>query len=400
MPKHPTSLYAQLKQQGLTNDEIAERLGVQVDSVRRAIDRTHQKNMHEKASNFNDDAFRDKRHAANEYPRTVNDSAAQKIEVSPPLSADKIRSEIESYLGTSARLDSYSQIKQPRDWRKVVLFGDTHGKPSTALTGKLIDEQADIYVHGGDVTQQEEFSQHDDLDPDSAFPIHDPMLYMSNTSPVDDISPIQWELAAERGQLEALLMHTNGVIKVLRGNHDDWALKEAATKLPPHILRWVVDPLALLIAYLPKARVELLKTPLYWNRMEGGKSFMGASRYISTIGRDCIISHANFVGANAGDAVRKLYAKLRTWGSIDEIAAASVFVQFHAHKLSTSWESGGRVALIEPGMAADPSAMSYQISGYNLKWNPGVVSAVSLIQYHERGEWLTDKTTIKPIFTR
>src|SRR4051812_16185410 len=112
-PRNSAWVYAQLRDDGLSNLDIADRLGVQEDSVRRALDRINYDETSQNGSNFNDTNSDDLREGNNAHNRNSSGKPALSDDFNGRVTADKVRESILSYLGTTANLGELPERSNP-----------------------------------------------------------------------------------------------------------------------------------------------------------------------------------------------------------------------------------------------------------------------------------------------
>lgn len=342
---HKGRLYAELLAQGWTLDALATQYGIKPSSVRRALNIYRQ------------------------YQPAYIPPADQP--------ADNLREIYRAYLGTS--LDMADQVADAPDLplRKIVAVGDLHGAPAASMLAAVIRREPDIVVIGGDLTNQAQASPH-----------------APTPSRQTQQATLREELARVRAYFETLLtrLPDHTVIRVMRGNHDDWAYKQAAELLPPYLLEFFTDPLDVLFAELPVSRVERAESCYTVN----GELF-GESQYLYVMG-DALFSHMNFTAGVEGGAVRKLHQWLydKGWADYLGIPKLRVLCQFHGHKIAHLRPHGGLMHWIEPGMACDPAVEHYKAE-YKTSWSPGALGGLYLEQQRSpetAGRWITTKVQL------
>ena len=95
---------------------------------------------------------------------------------------------------------------------------------------------------------------------------------------------------------------------------------------------------------------------------------LGESEFMAVFG-DVLVSHCNFVGSNAGDAVKRFGLWVDKWRHTLGLEDVRVLVQAHVHRMAYLEQDGGHRILIEPGAAFEPIAEAYKV-GYAAKCRP------------------------------
>jgi hypothetical protein len=244
-----------------------------------------------------------------------------------------------------------------------------------------VQEQPDVLVVAGDLLDGRESSPHAEMP-------HAPKR------------TIREEMQTVRAYLEQLLLSTKADVLVMRGNHDSWPAKRAAEALAayPDVLAFWRDPLDLLIEQLPASRVKMVNTLWRYHYPDKSTAELGQTQYIALLG-DALISHANFCGACAGDAVRKLSDWLRKWQGTLGLPELALLVQAHVHNVAFVESDGGHQVWVEPGAAFEPCVEGYKVD-YQPKWKPGVVGAAVFEQELCRETWLTNRASVRLIRPR
>lgn len=258
--------------------------------------------------------------------------------------------------------------------RTIVAVGDIHANPYTPLIDLIVNESPHLIVVGGDLLDAASFSTH-----------------------IDDKGKthetIKQEIKRSRDFLIELLARTstNTHIEIIRGNHDDRLHKMITAILPEDVVEMVTDPLELTIKGLERTR--LVNMDVRACLPSGHSRILSNTSHMMLYG-DALVSHANFSGKDPGMAVKKLAGWTREWRRVlgwDELA---LLIQFHGHKISFCEVEGGWQIWVEPGMGGEPKIEHYKI-GYNLKWNPGSIGAVSFKQQYIGGGWKTNYSSVK-----
>jgi predicted phosphodiesterase len=271
--------------------------------------------------------------------------------------------------------DSWQSYRKPKphsqNHRNVCAIGDIHSAPNTSLVNQIVERNPDVIVLGGDLLDGDKPNRHVKLPEDPAP------------------RTVQEEIGIVRAMAQFFLDRTDADLKVVRGNHDDRWFKKVAEVLDDDELSLFIDPLKAAMAGLP--RTELVKIRLTYQLPDSAERDFGETNYMYNMG-DVLLSHANFTGSNAGDAVRKLLVWMDRWRRTLNIDP-SIFVQFHSHGQAWLTHDGGNVILIEPGMGCDPAAEAWKVR-YDLKWKPGVLGALYFEQDLIGDRWVTDRRTL------
>jgi len=297
-----------------------------------------------------------------------------------PHSTDEQRELLRAYLGTTLSLPE-AKTRKPSERRKVVCCADLHGHPSKDVLHAIIAQQPDMIVIAGDLLDSAQGSPWGKAPGES-----------------DKSVTFRQEMSNVRAWIETLLLNTKADVSILSGNHDRWAAKRAAELLPPYLLEFFHDPFDVLIAELPQSRIHRVRTVFEYMHPDHSRSELGQSEFMYVLG-DALISHANFVGSNAGDAVRKLCEKMNQWKHTLGLNDIRVFVQAHVHNVCLIEQDAGNRILVEPGAACDPSVESYKV-GYKLgTWRPMGLGCVVFEQY-KNDTWQTDLSSVQLIRPR
>jgi len=296
-----------------------------------------------------------------------------------PLSArrnDDSVDAIRAFLGMTLDTNKYKQPAKPSKRRKVVALGDLHGNPHPALLPLIIAEQPDHIEVGGDIYDLACFSAH----------------------------PRGWdEEKDEFGQehkrvtayFETLLLKTPAQIIIRRGNHDDRFWRRICDYFPAAPRSLFNDPLDLLVSSLASKRIATASTDVTAHHPRLSTETLGKVAYLGQLG-DAIISHCNFSGSEPGAAVGKLSKWLDEWHQLLGWPEPTLCIQFHSHQWSYQFKRGGFLALVEPGMAGMPVIEGYKV-GYQAKWKPGTLGAVSFVQEKVAEQWVTCLDTVHPL---
>jgi predicted phosphodiesterase len=293
--------------------------------------------------------------------------------------ADKVRRVLTEYLGTTAMIPGLTAA--PVDRRKVIVLADLHGSPSPDILKAIIDEQPDEIVIAGDLLDSAQSS-----------------AWGKEIGGSDRQLTIRQEMTNVRAFIEMLLIETRATVHVMRGNHDQWSMRTASQLLPPHLLEFFRDPFDVLLEGLPVERVHRVRTVWEFHHPDKTRSDLGESEFMFVMG-DVLISHCNFVGANTGDAVKKLGLWADKWRGTLELQGISVFIQAHVHNVCLIEADGGNRVLIEPGAACEPRQEAYKVS-YQAKWKAMSLGCVTFDQVKSEGKWQTDFSSIRLVRPR
>jgi len=296
-----------------------------------------------------------------------------------PHSADEQRELLRAYLGTTLSLTE-AKTRKPSERRKVVCCADLHGHPSKDVLHAIIAQQPDMIVIAGDLLDSAQVNPH---------PV---MAGESNKA-----DTIRGEMANVRAWIETLLLNTRSQVFVSRGNHDSWSYRQAAELLPPALLDFFQDPFDVLLSELPASRVERVRTVWQYHHPDKSTSELGESEYMMMCG-DALISHSNFVGSKAGDAVNKLLLWVNKWRKTLGIDP-TLMIQSHVHRAALLETDGGNTVLVEPGAAFDPVVSAYKI-GYQAKWGSDSIGCCVFEQDLHNSQWCTDLGTVNLIRPR
>lgn len=325
--------------------------------------------------------------AGTEGGDTVAPSATHEPPLSPTpdfLSTDNRRQALRRYLHTTYDAEPYF-YRAPQPTRVVVAAGDFHSKPDPRIVAEMVRTNADIYVLGGDLLDNQFASRHGttsrrDLTRNRAAEARD-------------------ELAEMRALLETLLEETRGELRVMTGNHDVWPAKTAAEVLPEWLLAFYRDPLEVLLHDLGPRVIEARQQWRYHFPDGSTDDGVPESEYAYTLG-DILFSHMNFTSTKTQRAVWKLWRDwFLHWRDVLGLDAIRVICHFHVHSRTLISAGSGYVTLIEPGMAGKPSAESYKF-GYQAKWRPSVQGFMRCVQYQDGHEWKTDIGSIELVAPR
>lgn len=295
---------------------------------------------------------------------------------SPLISKRRSVDEIREYLGTTLTFDAIKRPKKPSTIRTIVAVGDLHGNPHPAMLPLIIGQKPDLIIVGGDIYDQAAFSTH-------------PKGYGEKTEAFEN------EQVRVRAWYETLLTHTLADMITMRGNHDDRFFKQLMDLLPPHFLPFVTDPLDVLFAGLPTERCKIHSTDARMHHSSLPDEAMGKLTYMLPLG-DALLSHANFTGGETTTAVEKLAKWVGNWYQPLGWPDPSLLIQFHTHQWVYLRPRAGMRVLAEPGMAGMPAVEGYKI-GYQSKWRPGTLGAVSFKQEIVNGEWKTLLSSVTPL---
>lgn len=256
--------------------------------------------------------------------------------------------------------------------RKIVAVGDIHANPYLPLIDLIVDENPDLIIIGGDLLDAASFSSHTD-------------------DKTTDHATIKQEVSLARKYLTELLVRTNAHIEIIRGNHDDRLYKLVSSMMPDEVMQMVGDPLEMVIRGLE--RTKLVSMDVEAHLPSGHTRNLSNTRHMALYG-DALVSHANFTGKDPGMAVKKLAGWTREWRRVLGWNDLALLIQFHGHKISFCEVEGGWQMWVEPGMGGEPKIEHYKI-GYNLKWSPGSIGAVSFTQQMITGRWCTNYSSVK-----
>jgi hypothetical protein len=201
------------------------------------------------------------------------------------------------------------------------------------------------------------------------------------------------ELARVTALIQSLLLETQAAIVLMRGNHDDRFFNNVMKLVPEEFHSLVSDPLELLVRNVGSERLTIWRDEFPLHEPIGTINHDDKLHYLMSLG-DVIFSHCNFTGGEPGQAVLKLSRFIDEWHQVLGWNEPSVLVQFHVHQVSFQMKRGGWLFLIEPGMAGNPTAENYKL-GYQAKWKPGTIGAVSLIQNYRDNEWKTARESVR-----
>ena len=336
-------------------------------------------------ANQNSTTYNIVREAARYYKRSVppnTDPPDLHIVPRPspaPQGADERRELLRAYLGTTLTVPA-AKARKPGDRRKIIVCADLHGHPSKDVLHAIIAQQPDMIVIAGDL-----------LDSAQVNP-HPTMAGESNKA-----DTIRGEMANVRAWIETLLMNTHADVKICRGNHDSWSWRQATELLPPALLDFFQDPFDVLLSELPASRVERVLTIWQYHHADKSTSELGGSEYMMMCG-DALISHCNFVGSKAGDAVNKLLLWVNKWRRTLGIDP-TLMIQSHVHRCALLESDGGSTVLVEPGAAFDPIVESYKPS-YQAKWSPASIGCCVFEQQIVGTDWRTDLGSVNLIRPR
>lgn len=298
--------------------------------------------------------------------------------------ADDRREFLKRWIGDTFTPDPF--YFHPRsDTRLVAGAGDFHGQPDPYVLAALVAARADIYVIGGDSTDQQYASGH-------KAQSRAERLRRKRATVRDDT-------AAMRAALQTLLNETPGKLAIMLGNHDQWTQRQAMEWLPDYALELFADPLDLLLVNLGP-RVERVHHANGFHYPNGTSvDTLPETGFMYVLG-DVLFSHKNYTAKHPGEAVKKLYLDFFTeWADPLQVSHVHVLVQFHGHKRAMSSRAGGWRTLIEPGMAGSAAVEGYKLD-YMARWQPSVQGFVLLEQYLEDGEWKTDAASIDLVAPR
>jgi predicted phosphodiesterase len=354
---------------GLTWREVGAELGLTRDQVRSAVKRHYAKTGRKSPTDVGD-----------VIPPTNAQTGARAVTSHSDITTtDQRRIALDAYLGTSAVIPDGKRAAADR--RKVIALADLHGSPSPDILNAVVNEQPDDIVIAGDLLDSAQSS-----------------AWGKPIGESDKQLTIRQEMADVRAFIETLLMRTRADIHVMRGNHDQWSMRTASQLLPVHLLEFFRDPFDVLLEGLPSARVYRVRTAFDYTFPDSSHSPIGETEYTLKFG-DAIISHANFVGTNAGDAVRKLSDWVHKWRRTLDLGDPVLFIQAHVHSVALIEQDSGHRVLVEMGAACEPSAESYKI-GYASKWKSMSLGCVAFDQHNNGADWLTDLSSVRLIRPR
>lgn len=333
---------SQLRDEGLTFRQIAQLVNVNPNTLRRLA------------------------------RRFLGAKRGKKAHISEGGTADR-REVLEAYLQSFFDPSWALPAKRASIARTVVVLADLHGAPSAEVLAAAISERPHLIVLAGDLLDGQAASPHVRLPHEQTKRIK-----------------LQEEIRTVRAFIETLLIHTNAEILVMRGNHDDWAARKAAELLPSELLDFWRDPIDVLLAGLPEERVQEVRQVWEYHYPNGLNTPLGESRYMLLLD-DVLISHANFTGKYAGEAVRKLYGWLNDWHYTLNLPRLRLLIQAHVHKMCLI--ENDQQVWVEPGAAFEPHVEGYKV-GYQPRWRPGQVGCVVFEQYQTGSSWQTDLSSV------
>jgi len=256
--------------------------------------------------------------------------------------------------------------RPPAKTRRIVVLSDIHARPSWEILEKAIALNPNIVILAGDL-----------FDGQQANPHESDLKFRART------------LAEESKALERfmrkLLAETDAAIKVIRGNHDDWFSRLLGRQVARDFHPYVIDPLEALLKRMNDDRLTLVKQPFRYRQGDWIEE-LAESRYCWIEG-DAFISHMNFGGKWAGDAVKKLYEFYLKWQHTLGLSLR-LFIQAHGHKQALLYHDGGNVLLAEIGACAKPSVESYKLA-QRAGGSPMVQGGCTFEQALSNGKWRT-----------
>jgi len=265
-----------------------------------------------------------------------------------------------------AQLLNLSKPRTPTETRRVVVLSDIHARPSWEILDKAITIKPDTVILAGDL-----------FDGQQANPHETDLKFRART------------FAEESKVLERLmrklLAETDAIIKVIRGNHDDWFSRMLSRQADRAFHPYIIDPLEAIVKRLNDDRLTLVRQT-FKHRQGDWIEELAESRYCWIEG-DAFISHMNFGGKWAGDAVKKLYEFYQRWQHTLGLSPR-LFIQAHGHKQALLYHDGGNVLLAEIGACAKPSVESYKLA-QRAGGSPMVQGGCTFEQVRSNGKWRT-----------
>lgn len=270
-------------------------------------------------------------------------------------------------------------------YRKVVVVSDYHGTVHPNIAKWLLENEYDICIHAGDILDQ--------------WSVHASRLNGRTLTMQEKETYLDEEIQTMRAWFELLDEKTNAQHIVLHGNHDV-RVEQTFIKLLAPILRndslmvrMFRTPLELLVEDL--ANFELGQKEMTWQYPSGMLRQAASSKYLYQLG-DALISHMNFVGAQPGTAVNKLWNWLQAYRDvIVGLQDIRFCMQAHTHSFMLDKNcQGGHVYLAETGCALDAPALGYSLI-YDGNWTPAAVGLTTFNQFLENGNWKTELESIQ-----
>jgi hypothetical protein len=295
----------------------------------------------------------------------------------PQPSFSKVAEIINVEFATEYTKDMVQKIYQkyaPKITRKVVGVGDIHSSPSKLITEAIINEKPQIVFLGGDTLDASSFSTHPRTSREHKLKFKEEMRKCRD----EFLMPLHENTGADLWAIEG--NHENRVHRLLRDYFPDDAIDAL-----------FLNPLEIIGAGLD--RYEVVSMDQKYHHPNGDTEDMVPTDYMYLVG-DVLFSHMNFCGKNPGDGVKKLRNWAIEWAKPLGFPEIRCFVQFHGHKVYHGEVEGGHVALIEPGMGGSPASEHYKV-GYDAKWGPGNLGAVSIEQEFTNKQWKTILSSIK-----
>lgn len=299
-------------------------------------------------------------------------------------SADDTRAMLRVYLGTTREPERF-YYHAPSSRRTVAGVGDLHGEFDPGILAEMIRTQADVYVIGGDLGDQQYAS------------VHPTMTKAEKRQQAR--RDMRQECASVRAGIELLLDETRGEIRCLRGNHDAWTWRKVQQVLPDWLAEQVNDPFELMLLGLGP-RVQTVGFHVV-ERLPDGSQYDGDHRneFMYVLG-DVMFSHLNKTNSITESGVSKLYRMwFVEWDKRLKLDHVRVIVHFHVHARNYHTRRGGYMHLIEPGMGGTLASETYK-HGYQPKWKPGIQGFVRFVQYRDGDDWVTDLSSIDMVAPR
>jgi len=322
--------------------------------------------------------------AGKPHPPETNAGA---VSVSDPdfVGADTQRLLLRQYLDTTWEARKV-YVRSPHKTRVVVGVGDFHGKPDSLVTAALIESQADVYVIGGDTTDQQYAARHPS-ETKAEVMAKERLTYRN-------------EMAEMRAWFEVMQDETSAEFHVLLGNHDQWSLKRAEQVLPAFYLEHFPEPLDILLKDFDPDRVKRVAVQIVVSHSGGTQTDIGkCNEFIYTYG-DVLFSHLNKTQSMTESGVSKVFRMwFERWDRTLGLTHIRMICHFHVHARTLKTAKGGHLLLVEPGMGGCVSTESYKHS-YQGKWSPSVQGFVRLTQYCFGGEWQTDLDSVELVAPR
>ncbi len=375
---------AALRAHGLTYEQIAERTGHSRAKVAHLLREgrmratSHNTGVGTAASSAQDPVSHDGAPESSADPVTGRKPSGWEL-----VSADQRRAMLTAYLRTTYQVKAVSPLPA-RTLRTVAAAGDFHGQPDPDILAMLVATQADIYVLGGDLTDQQHASAHPSMTRDEKRR----QLQVG----------AQAERATMRAMLETLLEETRGDLHIIPGNHDLWTFRQWMASIPagmldlyPEMLDAWRDPIDMIADQLGDRVKRVGHEVHYFFPNGGGYDTKHQNEFMYILG-DVMFSHLNKTGGVTETGVSKVWRMFFVnWERRLFLRDVRMICHFHVH--ARNMHVAGDMLLIEPGMAGLYAIEGYR-HGYQAKWRPSVQGFVRFQQYKDGDGWLTDLSSV------